>query len=86
MMYHLAEYHTASDSSIARIPGQLLVDSWISAQEEAWMGVDAEETARWRDENAIPDTDGIAETIETLKRDRAASTISVDARKSARRE
>ena len=49
-MYHLAECHTDPDSPPTEIPGQLVVDSWISAQEESWMGVDAEETARWRND------------------------------------
>ena len=69
VMYHLAECHTDPDSPPTKIPGQLVVDSWISAQEESWMGVDAEETARWRNKNEVPDTDGITEVIKSLKRD-----------------
>ena len=71
------------DSPATKIPSQLVVDSWISAQEESWMGVDAEETARWRNENEVPDTDGITEVIESLKQDRVAST---GARKTACQE
>ena len=50
------------------------------------MGVDAEETARWRNENEMPDTDGITEVIKSLKQDRAASTVFVGARKMTRQE
>ena len=50
------------------------------------MGVDAEETARWRNENEVPDTDGITEVIKSLKQDRAGSTVFVGVRKMTRQE
>jgi hypothetical protein len=83
-MYHLAEYHTdwgSDDLTLPRIPGQLLVDSFITslAEEEVLMGIDEILTEDWRDENQIPDTDGIEEMREDLKRARAESSVSVAA-------
>jgi hypothetical protein len=86
-MYHLAEYHAdwGSDDlpeTLPRIPGQLLVDSFITSnlKEESLMGIDETLTKDWRDENQIPDTDGIEEMREDLKRARAESSVSVAGR------
>ena len=51
------------------------------------MGIDEILTEDWRDENQIPDTDGIEEMREDLKRERAESSVSVAgrSRKSQRR-
>jgi hypothetical protein len=89
-MYHLAEYHAdwgSDDPTLPKIPGQLLVDSFITSEEEGLMGIDETLTEDWREENEIPDTDGIEEMREDLKRARAASSVSVGgrARKSQRR-
>ena len=89
MMYHLADYHAdwGGDSTLPRIPGQLLVNSFITSEEEGLMGIDEILTEDWRDENRIPDTDGIEEMREELKRARAESSVSVTgrARKSQQR-
>jgi len=89
-MYHLAEYHAdwgSDNPTLPRIPGQLLVDSFITLEEEGLMGIDETLTEDWREENQIPDTDGIEEMREDLKRARAESGVSVAgcARKSQRR-
>lgn len=91
-MFHLAEYHADwgsdhDDSTLPRIPGQLLVDSFITSEEEGLMGIDGILTGVWRDKNLIPDTDGIEEIREDLKRARAESSVSVAGRvrKSQRR-
>ena len=89
-MYHLAEYHAdwgSDHPTLPRIPGQLLVDSFITSEEESWMGIDEILTRDWRDENQIPDTDGIEEMREDLKRARAESNVSAAGRtrKSQRR-
>jgi hypothetical protein len=44
------------------------------------MGIDEMLTEDWRDENQIPDTDGIEEMREDLKRARAESSVSVAGR------
>ena len=62
-MYHLAEYHAnwgSDDLTLPRNAGQLLVDSFITS-EEGLMGIDETSTKDWRDENQIPNTDGIEE-------------------------
>ena len=64
-----------------------LVDSFITSEEEGLMGIDETLTEDWREENQIPDTDGIEEMQEYLKQARAESSVSVagHARKSQRR-
>jgi len=89
-MYHLAEYHAdwgSDNPTLPRILGQLLVDLFITSEEEGLMGIDETLTEDWREENQIPDTDGIEEMWEDLKRARAESGVSVAgrARKSQRR-
>jgi len=79
VMFHLAEYHAdwgSDDPTLPRIPGQLLVDSFITSEEESFMGIDATLTDDWREDNNIPDTDGIEEMREDLKRARAESNVS----------
>jgi hypothetical protein len=62
-MYHLAEDHTnvGTDNTLPKIPGELLVDAYITSAEEGWMGIDEELTRDFREENQIPDTDGVEE-------------------------
>src|ERR1700732_4768049 len=58
IMFHYAEYHAdwGSDNlTLPRISGQLLVDSFITSEEESLMGIDKTLTDEWREEN-IPDT------------------------------
>ena len=82
-MYHLAENHVniGTSDTLPKILGELLVDAFISLEEERLMGIDPDLTEEFREENRIPDTDGIQELREELKRARAESTISVDGRK-----
>jgi hypothetical protein len=82
-MYHLAENHVDidTDDALPKIPGELLVNAFITSEEERLLGIDADLTAEFRQENRIPDTDGIQELREELKRARAESTVSVDGRK-----
>ena len=83
VMYHLAENHVniSTSDTLPKILGELLVDAFISLEEERLMGIDPDLTEEFREENRIPDTDGIQELREELKRARAESTISVDGRK-----
>jgi len=82
-MYHLAETHVdiGIDDTLPKIPGELLVNAFITSEEERLMGIEADLTAEFREENRIPDTDGIQELREVLKRTTAESTVSVDGRK-----
>jgi hypothetical protein len=85
-MYHLAENHVdiSTSDTLPKIPGELLVDAFISSEEERLMGIDPDLTEEFREENRIPDTDRIQELREELKRARAESTVSVDGRKRRR--
>ena len=61
-MYHLAEYHAdwgSNDLTLPRIPGQLLVNSFITSKEESL--IDETLTDDWRDEYQIMDTNRIKE-------------------------
>lgn len=77
--YHLAEYHN-DRATLPQIPGELLIETFISSQEEQWMGIGKDVTDSWRERNEAPDSEGIEVIREELKRNRAASTISVDRR------
>jgi len=69
-MYHLAEYHAdwgSEDPTLPRILGELLVDSFITSEEESLIGIDEMLTDDWWEENNIPGTDGIEEIQEDLK-------------------
>jgi hypothetical protein len=77
-MFHLAEYHAdwgSDDPTLPRIPGQLLVDSFITSEEESLMGIDEILTDDWREDNNIPDTGGIEEMREDLKQARPESNV-----------
>ena len=84
--YHLVEHHSdlGGDDTVPTIPGELLVGAFITSEEERLMGVDEDLTDDWREKNRIPDTDGIEEIREDLKCARAASTVSLNSRKSQR--
>jgi hypothetical protein len=41
------------------------VESFISSQEENWMGIPGNAIKEWRDEHEISDTDGIEQIINT---------------------
>ena len=53
-MYHL---HSIGDTS-PPIPGQFLVQIFITKEEERALGVQEQVTTRWRMQNNIPDSDG----------------------------
>lgn len=58
------------------IPGQLLVDMFMTQKEETWMGVAKEETLGYRKENELPGSDDMEAIKATAKRERA-ETLSV---------
>jgi hypothetical protein len=57
------------------------VNAFITLEEERLLGIDADLTTEFRQENWIPDTDGIHELREELKRARAELMVLVDGRK-----
>ena len=71
--------------NLADIPPLFLVETFITSKEEQWMGIPEQTIKYWRDEHNIPDTDGIEEISENIKRDRAESVVSTQPpRKTAR--
>lgn len=59
------------------IPGKLLVDMFVSKQEEQWMGISEDATSDYRDDFELPGSDAIEEIrVEMVKRGRA-ETVSV---------
>ncbi|KAJ7609680.1 hypothetical protein FB45DRAFT_761958 [Roridomyces roridus] len=73
-IYHLISEHGDENQQIPSIPGQFMVDMFVHRREEAAMGFTAQETAEYRQQNQIPDSDAIdaiAESNEVGKRGRS---------------
>ncbi len=81
---HLCIAHIDEEGNAPDIPAQLLIDMHVSKQEEKWMGIEEALTETWREENMIPDSDGIefeeARAEANLKRDRALSMADAEHR------
>jgi hypothetical protein len=58
-LYHLVTEHS-NNGKPPEIPGELLVKLYIHKQEETALNIQAEDTERYRRENEIPDSDGLA--------------------------
>ena len=56
-LYHLIVEHSHGNTP-PLIPGELLVQMFITKKEEMALGIHEEETDSWRRENNIPDSDG----------------------------
>lgn len=82
-MFHFAEEHSTinDDGETPQVTAELLVDSFVSLAEGKALGVDEDVTRAYRQKNDIPDSDEIEVMRSELKRDRAASSVSVGARK-----
>jgi hypothetical protein len=59
------------------IPGQLLVQIFITKEEEKAMGISENNTVNWRRQKNIPDSDGF-ELGQTRKRSDTVSTVHSD--------
>ena len=57
-MYHLIHEHSIGDTS-PPIPGQFLVQIFITKEEERALGILEQATTRWRRQDNIPDSDGL---------------------------
>ena len=55
-LYHLISEHS-SGSTPPSIPGQLLVQMFITKEEEEALGISEHNTVDWRRQNNIPDSD-----------------------------
>jgi len=56
-VYHLIHDHSIGDTS-PPIPGQLLVQIFITKEEERALSIQEQVTTSWRRQNNIPDSDG----------------------------
>src|ERR1700691_1968563 len=73
IMYHLISEHS-SGSTPPSIPGQLLVQMFITKEEEKVLGIPEHNTVDWRRQNNIPDSD----VFELGKRSDTVSTSHSD--------
>ena len=68
---------TTNTYKLPLIPGKLLVDMFVSRQEELWMGISESTTFEYRDDFELPGSDDIEEIrADVVKRERA-ETVSV---------
>jgi hypothetical protein len=74
-MCHLISEHSIEDTP-PTIPGQLLVQMFISKKEEQALGIPHDKTDEWRTNNRIPDSDAIEEL--TRKKSDTVSTTHSD--------
>ena len=75
-LYHLISEHS-SGSTPQSIPGQLLVQTFITKDEERAMGTLEHVTVDWRRQHNIPDSDGV-QMGEIRKRSDTVSTAHSD--------
>jgi hypothetical protein len=77
-MYHLIHEHSIGDTSPS-IPGQLLVQIFITKEEEMALGIQEQVTTCWRRENNILDSDGFEDIYKALRnRSDTVSTVNSD--------
>ncbi|KAK7471312.1 hypothetical protein VKT23_002721 [Stygiomarasmius scandens] len=79
-MYHIVTEH-GTDNGFPHIPGELMVNMFISRAEEKLLGIPDDSTSQWRDENEVPSSDFVYElgagTEESSKRPRGESVSSI---------
>ena len=80
-IYHLLSEHS-QDITMTQIlpiiPGQMVVDMFVSSSEEALMKVPLAATKAHREEYRLQNSDGIEEIKEVLKRERAETVTLVE--------
>jgi hypothetical protein len=72
---------------VPAIPGDLMMDMFVTRQEEQWMNINPKATMIFRGENNIPSSDGLESYViqdeERQKRDRS-NTLTIPAEKRRR--
>ena len=77
MNHFVTDHSPDSDGkNLAEISPSFLVESFITSEEENWMGIPGCVIKEWRSEYEIPDTDDIEEILDTNKRAQAESEVS----------
>jgi hypothetical protein len=80
-IYHILSEHSQDVSAtqiLPKIPGQMVVDMFVSSAEEAFMKISPTATLAYREEYGLQNSDGIEEIKEELKRERAETLSIVD--------
>ena len=75
-LYRLISEHS-SGSTLPLIPGQLLVQMFITKEEEQAIGISEQNTVEWRKKNNISDSEGF-EAVKARKRSDTVSTAHSD--------
>ena len=75
-LYYFITEHS-NNGIIPEIPGELLVKVFIHKHEEQALGVAEDRTSRWRRENHISVSDGLAEMMEDQQRRGRSDTVSI---------
>jgi len=74
-LFQLASEHSTGTTP-PTIPGQLLVDMFVSKEEENALKIEEEVTDLYRKDHGIPDTDGLLEMREEWEKRKRSDTIS----------
>jgi hypothetical protein len=74
-LFHLASEHSTGTTP-PTIPGQLLVDIFVSKEEEKALKIEEDTTELYRMDHNIPDTDGLLEMREEWEKRKRSDTIS----------
>jgi hypothetical protein len=76
-LYHLITEHS-NDGIVPEIPGELLVKMFIHRKEETALGIGEDYIHKWRRENNIPDSDGLAAIMEDQQKRGRSDTVSTN--------
>ena len=66
----------SNDDMVPKIPGELLVNFFMHKKEGNDLGVREDSTKKWRKENNIPDSDGLALMMEYQQKRGISDTVS----------
>ena len=66
----------SNDDMVPKIPGELLVKFFMHKEEGNALGVGEDSTKKWRKENNIPDSDGLALMMEYQQKRGISDTVS----------
>ena len=74
-MFHLASEHSDHDGTLPKIPRELLQSMFITRAEEKALQVTEEQTRVWRDDNEMPNTEGLLEMLEEREKRSRSNTV-----------
>ncbi|KAF5335086.1 hypothetical protein D9611_010872 [Ephemerocybe angulata] len=84
LRHHLTHHHLQQDGSIAPIPPDMIVSSYITRDEEKAIGIELEKTMSFRENVGMPGSDDKQAIEEDLKRNRSDSTAQTSPRANKR--